>query len=368
MLRAGEGTVQKSGTLRLYDGDIESFYADAQTMSADVEGHGPGILSCLDEGAFIRFINKYTRSITHWQNLDENSNICTLGMESLQALLLLRELKRGLALPNIALTTVYTNPSVTVITDAIPCLSKDQQESKTYQERERTQRLSNFLKEYRGKFDQIPTPPTAIKETQKQVVMLTSSTGSLGSHLLQTLLANSMSHIYFLNRATDSLDLQKKRNQLYGLEMQIYASRITFLQADLSQEYLGLQQEIIHKLISTTTLIIHIARPVNFTLPLPTFRPHFDGLVNLISFTAKATTLPQLFFVSLISLIMLYGLSFQMILEEVISADSALGPNGYAKTKFARVDQIAGPVQHAGIWNNADWVPSLVISSLQVGA
>ena len=387
MLRAGKGTVQRSGTLRLYNDDIESLYADADTMSAVVEGHGPDILDRLDEGAVIRFINKSILSITHWQKLDENGNIFTLGMDSLQALLLVRELKRGLAMPNIALTTVYTNPSVTALTGAMLCFSKDQQESKTYQERERSQRLSNFLKEYQEKIDQIPIPPTAIKETHEQVVMLTGSTGSLGSHLLQTLLANPISHIYCLNRATDSLGLQKKRNQLYGLEMQIDASRITFLEADLSREYLGLQQEIFHKLINTTTLVIHNAWPVNFNLPLPAFRPQLEGLVNLISFTAKATTSPQLFFVSSISSVMSYGSSSQMIPEETISADSTPGPNGYAESKFiserlldhaarrlsisttfARVGQIAGPVHHAGMWNKAEWFPSLVISSVHVGA
>ena len=387
MLRAGKGTVQRSGTLRLYNDDIESLYADADTMSADVEGHDPQILNPLDEGAVIRFINKSILSITHWQKLDENSNIFALGMDSLQALLLVRELKRGLAMPDIALTTVYTNPSVTALTSAILRFSKDQQESKTLQERERSQRLSNFLKEYQEKIDQIPIPPTAVQETHEQVVMLTGSTGSLGSHLLQTLLANPISHIYCLNRATDSLGLQKKRNQTYGLEMQIDASRTTFLEADLSREYLGLQQEIFHKLLSTATLVIHNAWPVNFNLPLPAFRPQLDGLVNLISFTAKATTSPQLFFVSSISSVMSYGSSSQIIPEEVISANSAPGPNAYAESKFiserlldhaarklsidttfARVGQIAGPVHHAGIWNKAEWFPSLVISSVHVGA
>ena len=387
MLRAGKGTVQRSGTLRLYNDEIESLYADADTMSADVEGHRPDTLDRLDEGAVVQFIHKSIMSVTHWQKLDENSNIFTLGMDSLQALLLVRELKRGLALPNIALTTVYTNPSVTALTDAVLCLSKNQHESKAYQERERSQRLSNFFTEYQEKIDQIPISPTGIKETHKQVVMLTGSTGSLGSHLLQTLLTYPISHIYCLNRATDSLGLQKKRNQLYGLEMQIEANRITFLEADLSQEYLGLQQEIFQKLIATTTLVIHNAWPVNFNLPLPAFRPQLDGLVNLISFTAKATTSPQLFFVSSISSVMSYGSSSQTIPEEVISAESAPGPNGYAESKFiserlldhaarklsidttvARAGQIAGPVHHAGIWNKAEWFPSLVISSLYVGA
>ncbi len=387
MLRAGKGTVQRSGTLRLYADDIESLYADADTMSTDVEGHGLDTVDCSNQLDVTRFIDKSILSITHWQNLDEDSNIFTLGLDSLQALLLVRELKRGLAMSNIALTTVYTNPSVTALADAILCLSRDQQESKTSQERERTQRLGSFLKEYQEKIDQIPITSTAIKKTHNKIVMLTGSTGALGSHLLQTLLANPISHIYCLNRATDSLALQKKRNQSYGLEMQIDASRITFLTADLSQKYLGLQQETFHKLVSTTTLIIHNAWPVNFNLSLPAFRAQLDGLVNLVSFTAKATAPPQIFFISSISSVMSYGSSSQRIPEEVISADSAPGPNGYAESKYlserlldhaarklyidttiARVGQIAGPVHHAGLWNKAEWFPSLAISSFHVGA
>ena len=74
-------------------------------------------------------------------------------------------------------------------------------------------------------------------------------------------------------------------------------------------------------------------------------------------------------------------------LEDVVTADSAPGPNGYAESKyvsehlldcavqklsikasFARVGQIAGAVNHRGLWNKAEWFPSLVISSLHVGA
>ena len=169
--------------------------------------------------------------------------------------------------------------------------------------------------------------------------------------------------------------------------MQLDAKRVTFLTADLSQEYLGLQQRTFHKLVNTATLIIHNAWPVNFNLSLPAFRTQLDGLVNLIGFTATAKTSPRLFFVSSISSVMSHGSSFQEIPEEVISSDSAPGPNGYAESKYlserlleyaaqrlsidtvvARVGQIAGPVRHAGVWNKTEWFPSLVISSLHVGA
>ena len=389
MLRAGKGTVQRSGTLRIYADDIESLYADADTMSGDRENQGLETIDCLDDSAVSHFIHKSVLSITKWPSLYENENIFTTGMDSLQALLLVRELRRGLGVPTVALTTVYTNPSVTALTNAILRLSRHQQDSMVSQEQERRQRLSNFFKEYQDKIDRLRMiPPTEVPETNNNVVILTGSTGALGSHILGTLLlANSVTHIYCLNRATDSLALQKIRNQLYGLKMQLDASRVTFLTADLSQEHLGLQQEIFQKLISTATLIIHNAWPVNFNLSLPAFRTQLDSLVNLIDFSAKSTASPQLFFISSISSVMSYGSSSQTIPEEVISTESAPGPNGYAESKFlserlldhaaqklsintafARVGQIAGPVHHPGLWNKAEWFPSLVISSLHVGA
>ena len=388
MLRAGKGTVQRSGTLRMYADDIESLYADADTMSGDRKSQGIETINCLDDSAVSRFINKSVLSITKWPSLDENENLFTFGMDSLQALLLVRELRRGLAVPTIALTTIYTNPSVTALTNAILRLSRHQQDSMAFQEQERRQRLNNFFKEYQDKIDRLRTSPTEVQETDNNVVVLTGSTGALGSHLLDTLLlASPITHIYCLNRATDSLALQKTRNRSYGLNMQLDANRVTFLTADLSQEHLGLRQEIFHKLISTATLIIHNAWPVNFNLSLPAFRTQLDSLVNLIDFTAKSTASPRLFFISSISSVMSYGSSSKNIPEEVISTESAPGPNGYAESKFlserlldhaaqklsidtafARVGQIAGAVRHTGLWNKAEWFPSLVISSHHVGA
>lgn len=350
-------------------------------MSADAEDYGLNTVDCLDNLAVSQFINKSIVSVTKWQNLDGNEIFLTLGMDSLQALLLVRELRRTLTIPNLALTTVYTNPSVTALAKAILRLSRHQQDTKTSQEQERYQTLKSFFVEYQERIDSIPISLTAVRETTKSVVILTGSTGALGSHILHSLLANPTTYIYCLNRATDSLALQRKRNDSYGLEMH------TFLKADLSQEYLGLQQETFQKLVNTATLIIHNAWPVNFNLSLPAFRTQLDGLVNLIGFTAKATNSPRLFFVSSISSVMSYGSSFQRIPEEVISTDSAPGPNGYAESKYlserlldhaaqrlsvdtvlARVGQIAGPVRHAGLWNKTEWFPSLVISSLHIGA
>lgn len=136
----------------------------------------------------------------------------------------------------------------------------------------------------------------------------------------------------------------------------------------------------------SSTIVIHNAWPVNFNLSLPSFRPQLDGLIALIKFTASAACSPHLFFVSSISSVLSYHSPSLQIQEEVISIQSAPFANGYAESKyvsehlldhatnklhiscsFARVGQIAGAVRYAGLWNKAEWFPSLIISSLHVG-
>ena len=196
-----------------------------------------------------------------------------------------------------------------------------------------------------------------------------------------------VAHIYYLNRKTNSSSVQTAKNQVLGLPNQLDPSRAIFLTADLTKPSLGLEKQMFEKLQNSATLVIHNAWPVNFNLSLPSFRPQFDGVVNLIEFVAGATSLPRLFFVSSISSVMSHRSPSLKTPEQVIHADSAPGPNGYAESKylaellleyaaqklrvstsFVRVGQIAGAVNHAGLWNKAEWFPSLVISSLHVGA
>ena len=71
----------------------------------------------------------------------------------------------------------------------------------------------------------------------------------------------------------------------------------------------------------------------------------------------------------------------------MIYAESTIGPNGYAESKyvaellldyaaqkleitisFARIGHVAGAAHHAGLWTKTELFPSLIQSSLHVGA
>jgi FlaA1/EpsC-like NDP-sugar epimerase len=71
-------------------------------------------------------------------------------------------------------------------------------------------------------------------------VILTGSTGSLGSYLLNDLLLSpGISKIYCSNRRPDARDYQAKISAERGLDVQL--DRVEFFQADLSRLDLGLQ-------------------------------------------------------------------------------------------------------------------------------
>lgn len=389
MLRAGKGTIQRAGTLQLYAKELDALYADAEVMGTEVGESFPSALATLDDiHAVSQIIKEAILSITGWQRLDEADNFFTVGMDSLQALVTVRKLKQTLAMPSIAVTTIYTNPSISALSSAILRLSKQHQDSHTSNEQALYRERSDMLNTSKGMIDQIPTPQRSAKLAHGNTVILTGSTGALGSHILHTLLANkAVAHVYCLNRAVDGLSLQIERSRARGLDTELDSARVTFLTVNLTQKYLGLEPGTYKGLLDTVTLVIHNAWPVNFNLFLSSFRPQVVGLVNLIHLTAEAASSPHLLFVSSISSLMSYHNPIKQTPEKVIFDDSAPGPNGYAASKnisellldyaaqklsintsFARVGQIAGAVQYAGLWNKAEWFPSLVISSLHIGA
>lgn len=387
MLRAGKGTIQRAGTLQLYAQKLDSLYADADVMSYEINGDLPD-RPAMDIDTASRIIKEKVLSVTHWETLDDTDNLFTRGMDSFQALLTVRNLKQGLFMPNIALSTIYTNPSVSTLAGAILLLSKQDEVSQSSQKQAQYQERSGLIKEYQGLIDRLPMPSQAAKNIQDQTVILTGSSGALGSYILNALLNNlAVSHVFCLNRAVDGFSLQTERNKARGLSTNLSSNRVTFLTADFSQTHLGLESETYNRMLDVVTLVIHNAWPVNFNLSLSSFRPQLTGLVNFIEFTSLAATSPHMLFISSISSVLSYRNDSLQTLEEVIFDNHAPGPNGYSESKyvserlldhaarrlsinvsFARVGQLAGAVEYPGLWNKAEWFPSLVISSVHVGA
>ncbi|KAI2464413.1 putative NRPS-like enzyme [Annulohypoxylon bovei var. microspora] len=379
LIRAGKGTIQRSASLAQYVADIDKLYADADAIPDD-EGVDESLKIDNPDTVMAR-IRENVSTIMDCLDIDDSTGFFDRGMDSLQALRLTRALRRALHRPHIALSTVYQNPTITQLTSAL--LEK----SNAANDRDI---MKPLLATYRELIHQIPAPKSLTPSTGKEVdVLLTGSTGTLGTYILASLLNRpGIGHVFCLNRSQDGgRSVQNDRFTGAGLATEDLNKRVTFVRADLAHPSLGLDGSTYESLRSRVGLVIHNAWPVNFNLPLVAFRPQLAGLVNLFALAAAAA--PRTLRVVFISSVGAVGArpanvgpAPETVLEDL---DIAIA-NGYSRSKLlseilcdtaarhlgvpvtiARVGQVAGAARRPGMWNRSEWLPSLVISSLGFG-
>ena len=210
-------------------------------------------------------------------------------------------------------------------------------------------------------------------------VILTGSTGSLGSYLLHSLMRQkNVKKVYCLNRTADGAKRQAEVSTPRGLSTNWPKDRVQFLQVDLSEPKFGLKPEQYQELLSQTTHIIHSQWPVNFNYGITSFEAHIRGVRRLIDFALASERAPSLFFVSSVATVshlrgdtavleaptetlttVLGGYGASKQVSELILQD-AFEKRGLDAT-ICRVGQIGGPVLNAekGMWAKHEWVPTV---------
>lgn len=214
-------------------------------------------------------------------------------------------------------------------------------------------------------------------------VILTGSTGSLGTRILSELQAlPKLRRIYCLNRSEEAEKAQITTLRKCGLPLP--DERVTFIHASFESPRLGLSEQTWQQLASETTLIIHNAWPVNFVTALEGFKPHLEALRYLLTLSYEARHCPPFLYVS--SLGIAYSAGLSHIPEEIFRDFSGVN-GGYPQSKFIaermveayarstgcpaavlRVGQIAGPVRSGGIWPHREWFPTLLRASSHIKA
>jgi thioester reductase-like protein len=392
-LRAPKGTVQRQATIDLYEDKLNKLYLE--TSSEDSENAFRNLE--ISEGkSTIDVIRDLMKRVTEWEILNDGDDIFSLGMDSLQVIQLRRGLISALGISTISTGFIYENPSVDLLTKAIT-ITPNEQNSIASAHRGRIVNIKDTLKKFEDEIDNIAVPKTIrasskdISPPGKEVVLLTGSTGAVGSFLLDKLVQNiSISKVYCLNRLENSETIQMARNKARGLSTEIPSSRVVFLTADLAKPNFGLDEKVFNNLAATTTRIIHNAWTVDFNKTLQSFQSNISGLLGLISFSAASDLSPSLFFISSISSVGNYHNtkeSLNSIPETILHDPETPSPMGYGESKYiaerlldyaeqkfhittgaARVGQIAGTAENPRGWNRQEWFPSLVLSSKFLGA
>lgn len=218
-------------------------------------------------------------------------------------------------------------------------------------------------------------------------VILTGSTGSVGTWLLHELCSSSrVSMIYCLNRNQSAAEIAQNSFQANGLDV-ASLKKARFLHVSFGKPEFGLDDAAYTTLKDNAHLIIHNAWTVNFNHVLKSFEdPHIKGVRHFVDLNRQGRWRPHIFFISTIGAISAYPLGEQV--PEVIYPQSDYVPRaGYSEGKYVserilataarnagvsasvlRLGQAAGPTGLKGCWNRNDLLPILVKTSKALGA
>lgn len=381
MIRSGKGTIQRAASVQQYSADVEALYTNADVTADGEYVSGEASWNSTDAATVTRVIHDSVYSVIG-RSVPAQSSFFDYGMDSLLALQILRLMRRGLHRSDLGLSTIYSNPSVDQLSNAVTAQHNELEKNSD------ALLMQPMLDTYRALLAQIPSPGLPSQESKAAPVaaMLTGSTGTIGTFLLKALLDHpGIEHVFCLNRSEDGgRAAQKLRMTARGMDLDDLNERVTFLQSDLSHPRLELGDNLHEELRARVGLIIHNAWPVNFNLRLTAFRPQLAGMLNLFRLSVEASSAGRMvpfIFISSVSAVRTEGHvgGNEAAPERVLSMNNAPQANGYAQSKFlaemlcasashalripvtiARVGQVAGAVQVPGDeWNRNEWFPSL---------
>lgn len=270
LLTTSKGTVRRGPTIELYRQELEEAYARADIATSDDVSQNK---IDWDSAASL---GRSLRDILASANLpvvrDEDDFFAVAGMDSLQVLTLRRILAANLgpqqdAARGVTTELIYKNSSVALLSKALLALKKDAgltNGSSPHPPVENTAQM--FLDKYTAALPSYTNgyAKQHIAQREKLVVVLTGSTGSLGSYILDDLTkTEAVSEVWCLNRTDDAETRQRTANARRGLVTDFASHGVHFRQAALSEERLGLNAADYAYLAQHVT---HILRTYRFKL------------------------------------------------------------------------------------------------------
>ncbi|KAG9850500.1 acetyl-CoA synthetase-like protein, partial [Aureobasidium melanogenum] len=384
-LRSTKGTVQRRPTAQKLEEEIEKVYEDAESSPLahdldfdNMDALRVGIAKALSEVG-----------LRNAEQIKQDESLFSHGLDSLQTLRLSKVFQSSLGngTSSSALKTmVYNNPTIDKIARALQKLRNGESMQSQHSEYAETE-MKRILNECLDSLETVDASSSRTPAPSRAThVLLTGSTGGLGSYILDVLLANPKITVTCLNRAGSNSDKQKKINAEKGLELDF--SRVKFEQVDLNKPFFGLSKDTYRSLSKRATHIIHNAWPVNFNLPVTAFEDQIWGCRNLIAFSMESAHRPHIQFISSVGAANRWSHKIEeSVPEKVLKNMSFSEGMGYAQSKqvsemlldhasqryqvpstICRVGQITGPVQlQQGRWNDAEWFPSLIKTSTYLG-
>lgn len=413
-LRAGKGTIQRALTVKLYEDDINRMYENRSgsgNENGEEEAAAAAAANKLDvssEEALTQSLVETLRKNLGADRLDTDVDFFAAGIDSLGVMNAAKVIRAGLqrsghavADPQVvAPRVIYRNSTPRrlaaylfqhVLNDGSS--GSGAGGAKLGEEEQQQQQAMTTLYHKYTAHRTVAKPHRPAPRTAGQVVVLTGSTGMLGSYLLAQLGANpAVAKILCLNRAADGGRAQQETALASrGLDVNLVHTKAEFFHVDTARADLGLAPQVYARLQAETDRIIHNAWPVNFNLPIESFEPFLASCRHLADLAATAARRVALTFISSIATAERWHpvRNGRPTIPETRFEDMSLPALGYGRSKMVgsliiedcaapdagdfpyaivRVGQVAGPEADKGMWNRQEWLPSIIASSLYLGA
>ncbi|KAH0833861.1 putative aminoadipate reductase [Lanmaoa asiatica] len=391
MLRAGKGTVIKKATMALYESEIDALYAFVEASAkAGTDVPLPPIWSQIEVENWLMV---HATAVNAGKPIEVDIDVFEQGFDSLSSTFLKNRIIGSLArssheeiqaaAPRISQNIVFSNPTLRLLARHLIQLfaARDTSSSPSSDpEAEIEDMIAKYSIGFGDKFGDVtqgaPTRPKTIHHGH--VVLLTGSTGGLGSYLLASLLSREdVAVVYAFNRPCKTRTIKQRQYAMFedrGLDTAVLDSgKLIYVEGDAGQPNLSFDDRMYGEIRDSVTVIIHTAWRLNFNLALSSFEPNVRGTRNLIDLAraSKLADKPR------------DGGGVRGAFPEEVHFDAgiAVGP-GYGASKYVserilamsglpassfRIGQITGGIPR-GAWSTTNWIPILVKSSVSLGA
>lgn len=344
------------------------------------------------------FIRQVVSSVSPNLELEEDTDFFATGLDSLQVIRMARIVTRGISMGSKESRGIHIDPQVIYRYCTIKSLSAYLSNAiegnvSNGEAEDKVEDVQATLKHITNKYTaSLPKIEHKALQVPSQFnIILTGSTGSLGSYLLDVLLSEpSIKKVYCLNRSSDAFERQ--RSSFHDRQLNVKAllsPKAEFLTTNLDDKTLGLSQSKYAELLNKTDAIVHNAWKVDFNLSVHSFeKDNIRGTRNLLDLCISSRKTVHMYFVSSIATTSGWDPSRGKIPEDILPNTVEPPLQGYGQSKYVaeniclaastrsgvpvtilRVGQVAGPTtKSGGYWNPDEWFPSLVFTSKSMGS
>ncbi|TFK74191.1 hypothetical protein BDN72DRAFT_760438, partial [Pluteus cervinus] len=392
--RAGKGTVMRKAAFELYADDIKQLYEDVEvrpTASKSFSAPKEWI-----RGDIMQWLEGQLHEIHPEKKFAADGDLFEQGLDSMAATLLrqrsvsaLRRVDSGVhhqAADRITDNSVYQYPKLPLFADFVASLLEDAEGGANGDPFfAAIEGIEDMIAKYSEGLSGMAHQPSARPDVVS--VLLTGSTGSLGSQLLAQLLDDGkVTRVYALNRPSSqsSFERHRSRFQDQGLDVNLLSSsKVVFLEGDAAQDDLGLESTYYDELLDSVDVIIHNAWKLDFNQGLASFESNVRGTRHLIDLAHESSRAPRVIFTGSIAEAQSWDKLKGSFPEDVVEDVSVGVGGGYGESKYVaervllnsglevtslRIGQLTGSrTSGHGAWSTSDWLPILVESSVALG-